>query len=139
MAAPRQWIHLQKQLVPLTKQPTATDSKYSRNVLRKHKEAIEAALKRGHLKVLNRQLILDSQLRTEGCAAPSELDYVQRISLGRCHVQALEDFDLISCVRLRICNLESCYIGDISAFYGCVNLLKLDLTNNQVYKRHLVA
>ena len=134
MAGPREWIHLQRQLLPVPpiKEAAPENTNYNRNALRRHREAIEAALKRGHLKLLNKQLILDSQLRTEGCAAAAELEYVQRISLGHCHVQALDDIDLISCVRLRICNLESCYISDISAFYGCVNLLKLDLTNNQV-------
>lgn len=137
MAAQRQWIHLQKQLLPPAKEPPAANNNYTRNALRRHREAIEVALKRGHLKLLNRQLILDSQLRTEGCAAATELEYVQRISLGHCHVQALDDFDLLSCARLRVCNLESCYISDISSFYGCVNLLKLDLTNNQVKFHHL--
>ena len=134
MAASRQWIHLQKQLVPQTKETTSVHASYTKNALRRQREAIEAAVKRGHLKQLNKELILDSQLRTEGCAAAYELEYVQRISLGRCHVQALDDFDLLSCVRLRICNLDSCYLDDISAFYGCVNLLKLDLTDNQVIK-----
>ena len=131
MAAQREWIHLQRQLLPLTKEPPSLNDNYTRNALRRHREAIETALKRGHLKLLNRQLILDSQLQSEGCAAASELEYVQRISLGRCHIQALDEFDLLSCVRLRICNLESCYISDVGAFYGCVSLLKLDLTNNQ--------
>ena len=133
MAASRQWIHLQKQLLPQTKETTSSvHASYTKNALRRQREAIEAAVKRGHLKLLNKDLILDSQLRTEGCAAAAELEHVQRISLGRCHVQALDDFDLLSCVRLRICNLESCYLNDISAFYGCVSLLKLDLTDNQV-------
>ena len=133
MAASRQWIHLQKQLVPQAKETTSVQTSYTKNALRRQREVIEAAVKRGHLKLLNKELILDSQLRTEGCAAAPELEYVQRISLGRCHVQALDDFDLLSCVRLRICNLESCYLNDISAFYGCVSLLKLDLTDNQVF------
>ena len=132
MAAQRHWIRFQKQLVPQTKETSSIHISYTKNALRRQREAIEAAVKCGHLKQLNRELILDSQLRTEGCAAASELEHVQRISLGRCHVQALDDFDLLACVRLRICNLESCYLSDISAFYGCVSLLKLDLTDNQV-------
>lgn len=132
MAASRQWIHLQKQLVPQAKETTSVHDSYIKNALRRQRETIEAAIKRGHLKQLNKELILDSHLRAEGCAAAFELEHVQRISLGRCHVHALDDFDLLSCVRLRICNLESCYLDDISAFYGCVSLLKLDLTDNQV-------
>lgn len=135
MAASRQWINLQKQLVPQAKETTSMHDSYTKNALRRQRETIEAAVKRGHLKQLNKDLILDSQLRAEGCAAAFDLEHVQRISLGRCHVHALDDFDLLSCVRLRICNLESCYLDDITAFYGCVNLLKLDLTDNQVAKK----
>lgn len=123
-AAQRQWIPLQKKLQPKAKDP---GSQYQRNVRRRHKEAVENALKKGYLKCLDRELILGSQL--EGV---EELEDVLRISLKGCHVQAIDDIAILSCARLRICNLESCYISDISAFHGCVNLLKLDVSNNQV-------
>ena len=139
MAAHRHWIHLQRQLVPQIKETTSLDARYTKNALRRQRETIEAAIRRGYLKQLNKELVLDSQLRTEGCAAASELEYVQRISLGRCHIQSIDDFDLLSCVRLRICNLESCYLEDIGAFYGCNSLLKLDLTDNQVEKKSQVS
>ena len=45
----RQWIALQKQLVPKEKGP---GSSYQKNVRRRHKEAIENALQKGYLKVL---------------------------------------------------------------------------------------
>ena len=44
----RQWIALQKQLVPKEKEPGIS---YQRNVRRRHKEAIENALQKGYLKV----------------------------------------------------------------------------------------
>ena len=123
---PKQWIPLQKQLVPKTKQP---GSAYQRNLLRRHREAIRTALTRGFLKLLDQKLILESQLDTDQA---TEVGDVLRISLNACSVQALDDIAVLSCVRLRICNLSSCYLGDISAFYGSVNLLKLDVSNNQV-------
>lgn len=125
-AAQRQWIPLQKKLQPKAKD---TGSQYQRNVRRRHKEAVENALKKGYLKCLDRELILGSQLEGEGV---EELEDVLRISLKGYHVQAIDDIAILSCARLRICNLESCYISDISAFHGCVNLLKLDVSNNQV-------
>lgn len=126
---PRQWVPLQKQLVPKAKQPGDV---YAKNLVRRHREAIHTALKRGHLKFLDEKLILESQLDSEHHAAATELGDVLRISLNVCSVQALDDIAVLSCVRLRICSLASCYLSDISAFYGSVNLLKLDVSNNQV-------
>ena len=122
----RQWIPLQKQLVPRTKQ---TSTVYQKNIERRHRETIDSALKHGYLKYLNEELILQSQTKDE---AVLELQDVCRISLNRSHVQTLDDIALLSCTRLRICNLGSCYVRDISAFYGSINLLKLDVSNNQV-------
>lgn len=130
-AEQRQWIPLQKQLVPKTKGDSAA-GQYQRNARRRHREAIEYALRKGHLKLLDSELILASQLESEGAGAALELRDVLRISLGGSHVQALDDIAVLSCARLRLCCLESCYLSDISAFYGCVNLLRLDVSNNQV-------
>ena len=124
--ATSQWIPLQKQLVPKAKDLA---SQYQRNARRRHKEAIENALKKGYLRFLDAELILDSQLHSEDA---TELQDVLRISLSGSHVQAIDDIAILSCSRLRLCSLESCYINDITAFYGCVNLLKLDVSNNQV-------
>ena len=131
---PRQWIPLQQQLVPQVKEAHAA---YQKNVLRRHKETIEAALKQGYLKYLDQELIFRSQaiMESHGRAA-SDLQEILRISLSGCHVQALDDIAILSCAKLRICNLGSCYVRDISAFYGCVNLLKLELSNNQVRLSH---
>ena len=128
---PRQWIPLQQQLVPQVKEAHTT---YQKNVSRRHKETIEAALKQGYLKYLDQELIFRSQAisETHGRAA-SDLQEILRISLSGFHVQALDDMAILSCAKLRICNIGSCYLRDISAFYGCVNLLKLELSNNQVH------
>ena len=125
----RQWIPLQKQLVPKVKE---TGTAYQKNIERRHKETIDSALKRGYLKCLDKELILQTQLDTEEGEAATELQNVRRISLNSFQVQALDEFALISCMRLRVCNLGSCFLRDISAFYGSVNLVKLDVSNNQV-------
>ena len=77
-------------------------------------------------------LILATQRESDGPDAADELQDVLRISLNGCHVQAVDDIAILSCSKLRICNLQACYIGDISPFYGCINLLKLELSDNQV-------
>lgn len=122
----KQWIPLQKQLLPRTKEEGAV---YQKNIERKYEQTIDRALKRGYLKYLDEDLILQSQEDSEGV---SELQNVYRVSLNRSHVQVLDEIAVLSCTNLTICNLGSCFLRDISAFYGSVNLLKLDLANNQV-------
>ena len=77
-------------------------------------------------------LILAAQNESEDPDAAAELQDVLRISLSGCHVQAVDDITILSCAKLRICNLQACYIRDISPFYGCIHLLKLELSDNQV-------
>ena len=125
MAAVRKWIPLQQQLVPRAKDATSV---YSRNVRRRQKEAIRQALEKGYLKILSTSLVLE-QWEDE---RENDLESVLRISLPGSRVQAIDDVTLLSCVRLRVCNLPDCYVSDVEAFYACVNLLKLDLSNNQV-------
>ena len=120
-AANRQWLSLQKQVVMKMKDSSISHMRQS---------ATETALEKGYLKVLDEDLIMQSQEAEN--TVPSDLDEVQRIQLNGCNVQALDEMAILSCVRLRICNLSGCYIQNISAFYGCINLLKLDLSDNQV-------
>ena len=77
-------------------------------------------------------LILAAQNESEDPDAATELQDVLRISLSGCHVQTVDDIAILSCAKLRICNLQACYIRDISPFYGCIHLLKLELSDNQV-------
>lgn len=127
-SAPRQWIPLQQHLVP------QVNAAYEKNVLRRQREAIESALKQGHLKYLDQYLILASQVVSEHERQEpiSDLQEVLRISLSGGSIQSIDHVDILLCVKLRLCNLGSCYVRDISAFYGCVNLLKLELSGNQV-------
>lgn len=92
----KQWIPLQKQLVPRTKEEGAV---YQKNIERKYEETIDSALKRGYLKCLDEDLILQSQGDSESV---SELQNVYRISLNHSHVQLLDEIALLSCTKLRI-------------------------------------
>ena len=113
---------------------------YNRNVRRRQREAVQNALSKGFLRTLDRYLILQQWTRSAAESNSDEkeeeltraLQLVQLVSLPRSGVQVLDDVALLSCPRLRICNLPHCFVEDISPLYGCVNLLKLDLSNNQV-------
>lgn len=133
----QQWVPLQRQLVPMTKDGPEV---YRRNVRRRQKEAIRNALSKGYLKTLDRDLILQCQPTTDDSSTEEraeELDCVLRVSLPSGRVHSIDDMALLSCSRLRLCNLPDCFVNDMAAFYGCVNLLKLDLSNNQVgHSRH---
>lgn len=96
------------------------------------KRTFKNASEDGYLKTLDQNLILESQKESEGDNAPSELQAVERIELSDYPVSRLDEDAILSCVRLRICNLSGCYIQNIGAFYGSVNLLKLNLSDNQV-------
>lgn len=131
----REWVTLQRQLRPQPKAVVggeAGEGLYQRHERRRQREALEEALKRGHIRQLDRDLVLASQLESEGASAPVELRDVRRISLSGSSVQTLDDIAILSCAFLRVCNLASCFLRDVSAFYGCSTLLKLDVSNNQV-------
>ena len=115
-SSPKQWISVQSQLVPRTKEPPARQQPGADD----------------YLKTLNRELILESQSASDGLERPTELQAVERIALSHQQVGWLEEEAILSCVRLRICNLSGCYVQDIGALYGSVNLLKLDLSDNEV-------
>lgn len=125
----KQWIPLQRQLLPSTKDATEV---YRRNVRKRQKEAIQNALSRGYLKTLDRDMILEQWKGADDGETSGSFTHVLRVSLPSSRVQVIDDVALLSCPRLRLCDLSNCFISDMAAFYGCVNLLKLDLSNNQV-------
>lgn len=115
-AGPRQWVSVQRQLKPAVK-----------NLVRQRNSQGD-----GFLQTLDGDLILSFQNESEGENAATELQAVERIEVRGYAVKTLQDEAILSCLRLRICNLSECYISDITPFYGSVNLLKLDLSDNQV-------
>ena len=133
----RQWVSMQRQLMPATRDDVG--EAYQRNVRRRQREAVQNALRKGYLKTLDQDLILSQWVASSGESLRDNekdviaaLQLVQHISLPRSGVQALDEVALVSCSRLRICNLPHCFLTDISPLYGCVNLLRLDLSHNQV-------
>ena len=137
--AARQWVPLQRQLVPATLDKEG--EAYSRNMRRRRREAIRNALRKGFLKTLDRDLILqqwegDGEEEEKEETLSGSLEHVLRVSLPRSGVQSIHGVALLSCPQLTICNLPHCFVQDLSPFYGCVNLIKLDLSNNQVSPTH---
>lgn len=127
---------LQRKSDPRTKD--RGDSTYEKNVIQRRMKVVQNALKSGYLKVLDAELILNSQERPGASDEEfKRLDQVLRISLPRWHIQSFDSAALSECTRLTICNLGSCYVRDITAFRSRASLLKLDLSNNQVsVERH---
>ncbi len=119
----RQWVSVQKHLVPR--------SRLENNETR-HEATINVALKLGHLQVLDQDLILESQVKKEAPDPPLTLEEVQRLDLRSSSIHTLDELTIMSCVKLRICTLSACFLEDISPFYACINLFKLDLSDNQV-------
>ena len=122
-AGPKQWVSVQRQLVPKSKK---------QSIPRRHPAPYTQL---SYLKVLNRDLISDYQRKngfSEDPNNPLELDSIQKIDVRGYYVHRIDEDTLLSCTRLRLCNLSGCYVKDIGAFYGSINLLKLDLSNNRV-------
>ena len=101
-----------------------------RDSARRQREIVRNGLLKGHLKVLNEDLILGSGHNSE--IEEEDLQRVLRINLSCEHVQILQRKALLHCTNLTICNLTGCYVTKIAAFEGCCNLIKLDCADNQV-------
>jgi len=119
----KQWVLLQKQLVPKGRSYAGEGDYQSLSV---------STSEKNYPKILDEDLILELQEESEGPNAPFELQEVERITVIAYPVNRLDEAAILCCERLRLCNLNGCYIEDIRAFYGSVNLLKLDVSDNQV-------
>lgn len=120
---PKQWVSVQRQLIPKSKK---------QSIPRKHPAPYTQL---SYLKVLNSDLISDYQRKNgfiEDPKEPLELASIQKIDVRGYYVHRIDEDTMLSCTRLRLCNLSGCYVKDIGAFYGSINLLKLDLSDNRV-------
>lgn len=140
MAAP-EWVQLQSSITPKTKEDSI--SKRIKDLKRRHKEAIRFAYQKGFLRRLDydflyehtfgRKVPKDDENEDENLPAPElNMGELLWLNLSNKHIRTIEESIVFSCERLKICILASNYISDITPFFSCVNLLKLDLRNNQV-------
>jgi len=143
MAAP-EWVQLQSSITPVSKQDSSV--KRIRDLKRRQREAVKTAYQKGFLRQLDYDYLYEltfgrkvpteeqlEQLQEEDEPLPElDLGELPWMNLVGAHVRSLDEFTILSCAQLKICNLSSNYISDISAFYSCINLVKLDLRNNQV-------
>jgi len=111
------------------------DAALRRASARRQKEIVRNGLLKGHLKVLDEELILQQLGNGPNSEiVEADLQQVLRINLNCAHVQMLQHKALLNCTNLTICNLQGCYITKISAFEGCSKLIKLDCADNQVHR-----
>jgi len=144
MAAP-EWVQLQSSITPISKEDSS--SKRIKDLKRRHRNSVKTAYQKGFLRQLDFDYLYEhtfgrkvpteeelQQIQQDGEELPPELDLGELpwLNLAGAHIRSLDEFTILSCTQLKICNLSSNYISDISAFYACVNLVKLDLRNNQV-------
>ena len=144
MAAP-EWVQLQSSITPISKEDSS--SKRIKDLKRRHRDSVKTAYQKGFLRQLDFDYLYEhtfgrkvpteeelQQIQQDGEELPPELDLGELpwLNLVGAHIRSLDEFTILSCTQLKICNLSSNYISDISAFYACVNLVKLDLRNNQV-------
>lgn len=61
-----------------------------------------------------------------------ETEHIDYLSLPSSSIQTIDELAILSCPQLCIINLPYNYLTDISAFHSCINLIKLDVSGNQV-------
>lgn len=66
-----------------------------------------------------------------------DLDQVKYISLPSSSVQMIDDLSILSSSKLCVVNLPYNYISDLNPFHSCVNLIKLDVSGNQVNRESI--
>ena len=127
MATP-QWILVQRRLEP-TKKPS--ESQFERNTRRRQKEAVKSALKKGVIRTLDENLIASTNTF-------STLQENRYLSLPSLSIHSIDELAILSCPKLCIINLSCNYITNITPLRSCVNLMKLDLSGNQVSRHYCI-
>ena len=99
---------------------------------------VKEAIQVGYLIFPNKEYIwkqYESQVDYEPSpkSKRSENDFSQIKFLKLSSVPIVELGDLFLCTNLRILNWSSNYLMNIESLAGCVNLIRLDLQNNQVW------
>lgn len=93
----------------------------------RHKDVELRAREKGILKVLNEQF-----LREECDVDQANVEDTDFFNLPRRNIEMLDNFALMLLTKLRVCNLASNFLADISPLRVCTQLVKLDVSNNQV-------
>lgn len=141
MAAP-EWVQLQSSITPKSKEDST--SKRIKDLKRRHREAIRFAYQKGFLRRLDYEFLYqhtfgrevpkdDENEEDEEFSAPElNMGELLWLNLGGKNIRTIDESIIFSCEKLKICILPSNYVSDITAFYSCINLVKLDLRDNQV-------
>lgn len=85
------------------------------------------AREKGILKTLDEQL-----LREEYGDDQTNAEDIDILNLPKRNIEMLGDFSLMLLTRLKVCNFANNFLADISPLRVCTQLVKLDVSNNQV-------
>ena len=98
----------------------------SKSIESRLREAEICARDKGLLKSLNEALLVEEY--GDDCI-PEERSIINFSGSG---IERMESFSLLLLTRLTVCILRDNYIEDITPLDACTNLIKLDVSNNQV-------
>lgn len=85
------------------------------------------AREKGILKTLNEQF-----LREEYGADQTNAEDIDILNLPKRNIEMLENISLMLLTKLKVCNFANNFLADISPLRVCTQLVKLDVSNNQV-------
>ena len=85
------------------------------------------AREKGILKTLNEQF-----LREEYGADQTNAEDIDILNLPKRNIEMLGDISLMLLTQLKVCNFANNFLADISPLRVCTQLVKLDVSNNQV-------
>lgn len=89
----------------------------------RHKDVELRAREKGILKTFNENFL------REECDDVEDTDI---LNLPNKNIEMLGDFSLMLLTRLKVCNLANNFLADICPLSVCTQLVKLDVSNNQV-------
>ena len=92
----------------------------------RHKDVELRAREKGILKVLNEQFLRDEYKVDHNTEDTDILNVPKR------NIEILGNFSLMLLTRLKVCNLANNFLTDITPLKICTQLVKLDVSNNQV-------
>ena len=85
------------------------------------------AREKGILKTLNEQF-----LKEEYRADQTNAEDIDILNLPKRNIEMLGNISLMLMTKLKVCNLANNFLADISPLRVCTQLVKLDVSNNQV-------
>ena len=119
-------LHTRILHTPKEDKPSLEKGPSSRIIERRLKEAEICARNGGLLKILNEALLAEKYGED---VLPEEIEILNLSCSG---IERMVNFSLLLLTQLTICDLGDNYLTSIAPLDACPNLMKLDVSNNQV-------